>query len=475
MAGRAMVARPFPPMLRCTILWRMTTTATDDGLPPGRRAWAYAGVLATISVAVMDGMAVNVALPLMARDLRVSAAEMIWIVSAYQLVLVVSLLPCAALGEIHGYRRVYLGGLAVFTAASLLSALAPSLPALVVTRMLQGIGAAGIMSVNIALVRYIFPRRLLGQGLGFTTMTTAISSTIGPSVASVILSLGSWHWIFLVNVPIGFIALLIGLRSLPDSDRSGRRFDAMGAVLTAVVIGLLVTSISAVGHAAPWPVVVAQLAVAVATAVWLVRRQGAEEAPLLPIDLLRRPVFALSVVTSIACFTVQMLAFVALPFHLHDALGYAAERTGLLMMPWPLAVAVASPLAGRLVDRVAAGWLGFIGLGAMSLGLLALCLLPAGAGPADIAWRMALCGAGFGLFQTPNNRTLLAAAPLHRSGAAGGMSSTARLFGQSTGAALVALLLSRFATDGTWLALAAGAALAAVAAMLSVSRVAAAR
>jgi len=447
-------------------------TTADDGLPPERRVWAYAGVLATISVAVMDGMAVNVALPLMAQEFRVSSSDMIWIVSVYQLILVVSLLPIAALGEIHGYRRIYLGGLAVFTTASLFSALAPSLPVLVVTRALQAIGAAGIMSVNIALIRYIFPRRLLGRALGFTTMATAISSTIGPSVASVILSLASWHWIFLVNVPTGLIALAIGWRSLPESDRSSRRFDGLSALLTALTIGLLVTAISSVGHAASWPVVTAQIGFALVTATWMVRRQSAEEAPLVPIDLLRRPIFALSVCTSIACFTVQMLAFVSLPFHLHEALGFAPETTGLLMMPWPLAVAVASPLAGRLVDRISAGWLGFLGLGSMSLGLALLCLLPDHAGPADIAWRMALCGAGFGLFQTPNNRALLGAAPRTRSGAAGGMSSTARLFGQSTGAALVALLLSRFTEDGTWLALAAGASLAALAALVSVVRVA---
>ncbi|MBW6401629.1 MFS transporter [Roseomonas sp. HJA6] len=448
----------------------MTTTA-EDGLPPERRGWAYAGVLATISVAVMDGMSVNVALPILARDFEVSAANMIWIVSAYQLILVVSLLPFAALGEIHGYRRVYLTGLGIFTIASLFSAAAPSLPLLVLARTLQGIGAAGIMSMNIALVRYIFPRRLLGRALGFTTMATAISSTIGPSAASLILSIASWHWIFLVNVPIGALALAIGYRSLPESDRSSRRFDALSALLTAVTIGLVVTTVSSIGHAAPWPLVAAQLGIAAAAAVWMVRRQSQEEAPLVPIDLLRRPIFALSVCTSVACFTVQMLAFVSLPFHLHDVLGFPAESTGLLMMPWPMAVAVAAPLAGRLTEHFTAGWLGFLGLATMSLGMLMLYLAPEHAGAADIAWRMALCGAGFGFFQTPNNRTLLGAAPRSRSGAAGGMSSTARLFGQSTGAALVALLLSRFAPDGTSLALATGASLAAIAALVSVARV----
>jgi len=424
-------------------------TTADNGLPPGRRGWAFISVLATISLAVMDGMAVNVALPVLAREFEATSSATIWVVNAYQLVLVVSLLPVSALGEIHGYRRVYLSGLALFVAASLASAMAPSLPVLTLTRTVQALGAAGIMSVNIALIRYIFPRELLGRAFGFTTMSTAIASTIGPSFASLVLSLGSWPWIFLINVPIGLTALVIGMRSLPDSGRSGRGFDGPSALLSAATVGLLMTTISGIGHALDWPWVVMLALLTVAAAVWTVRRQLRQEAPLVPIDLLRRPIFALSVCASVACFTTQMLGFVSLPFHLHQAFGFAPETTGLLMVPWPLAVAVAAPLAGRLTEHFAASWLGFFGLATMSLGFALLLWLPAQPHPADIAWRMALCGAGFGFFQTPNNRTLINAAPRHRSGAAGGMSSTARLFGQSTGAALVALLLARFTENGT--------------------------
>jgi MFS transporter, DHA2 family, multidrug resistance protein len=185
---------------------------------------------------------------------------------------------------------------------------------------------------------------------------------------------------------------------------------------------------------------------------------------------LRIPIFALSIATSIASFCGQMLAFVALPFYLETRFGYSAVEIGLLITPWPIAVAFAAPLAGRLVERYPAGLLGGIGLVLFALGLGALAWLPPHPSLFDVAWRMAVAGAGFGLFQTPNNRTMIAAAPRERSGGASGMLGTARLLGQTTGAALVSLLLARFPADGTRLALLAGVGFAVAGAALSMLR-----
>jgi DHA2 family multidrug resistance protein-like MFS transporter len=191
---------------------------------------------------------------------------------------------------------------------------------------------------------------------------------------------------------------------------------------------------------------------------------------LLPVDLLRIPVFALSIATSIASFCSQMLAFVALPFYLQSRFGYTAVQMGLLITPWPFAVAVAAPIAGRLVERYPAGLLGGIGLGIFALGLFTLAMLGAHPTPSDLIWRMALAGFGFGLFQTPNNRTMIAAAPRERTGGASGMLGTARLLGQTTGAALVALLLGRYPIDGTQLSLLTGVGFALLGASLSLLR-----
>jgi DHA2 family multidrug resistance protein-like MFS transporter len=213
------------------------------------------------------------------------------------------------------------------------------------------------------------------------------------------------------------------------------------------------------------------LAVTAVCGALLLRRQAGHPAPMLPVDLLRRPMFALSIATALAAFAAQGLAFVALPFFVESVLRRDPIATGYLMTPWPIVVALAAPIAGRLSDRHPPGLLGGIGLALLSAGLVALALLPADAGVVDIGWRMALCGAGFGGFQSPNLRALMSAAPPERSGGASGMVAMARLTGQAVGAALVALclVLAGVAHGATW-ALALGAGFAALAAVASIAR-----
>jgi len=178
--------------------------------------------------------------------------------------------------------------------------------------------------------------------------------------------------------------------------------------------------------------------------------------PLLPVDLLHIPMFALSVATSTCSFVAQTAGYIALPFHL-KAIGLSAVETGLLMTPWPLATAVLAGFSGRLSDRYPAGLLGLVGLIVFALGLMSLALLSAKTATWDIAWRMALAGAGFGLFQSPNNRTIQASAPRSRSGGASGMQAMARLTGQTVGAGFTALVFASIAdgpTAAIWLAVA---------------------
>lgn len=450
----------------------VSPVSLPDGLPLPRRRWAFATVVLGIMLAVLDGSVANVALPTIAAEFQASPSMSIWIVNAYQLAVVVSLLPLAGLGEIVGYRRIYVGGLALFTVASLACALSDSLLALTLSRVAQGFGAAGIMSVNTALIRYIFPRARLGHVLGVNAMIAASASTIGPSFAGALLSIASWPWLFAINLPLGIAAILIGSRNLPESDRADRRFDLLSALLSAATFGLLITGIDSVAHALDWPLIALQFGLCLAAAVWLVRRQRAQATPLLPLDLLRIPVVGLSVATSISSFMAQMAAFVALPFLLQTGYGFSPAQVGLLMMPWPLAVAVTAPFAGRLADRHPPGLLGGIGLALMAIGLVLMATLPADPSPVGIVWRMALCGAGFGLFQSPNNRVMIGSAPRSRSGAASGMLGTARLLGQATGAALVALLFAHFPDHGSQAALLTAAGLATAATLVSCLRLA---
>jgi len=443
----------------------------EDGLPVPRRYWAMLTVFLGILLAVLDGTISNVALPTIASDLRASPAASIWVVNAYQLAITVSLLPLASLGEIVGYQRIYRGGLLLFVVASLFCALSHTLAVLTLARVLQGLGAAGIMSVNGALIRFIYPRRLLGRGIGFNAMVVAISSAIGPTVAAGILSVGSWPWLFAVNIPIGLVAILLSVRSLPDTPRAGHRFDGSSALLSALTFGLLIAVLSHLGRGLGWVEALGVLGVASMCGVALVRRQQRQPAPLLPVDLMRIPVFALSIGTSILSFAAQMLAFVSLPFFIQNTLGHSVVQTGLLLTPWPLALTVVAPLAGRLSERYPAGLLGAVGLLAMACGLMLIAMLPAHPGDLALAWRLALCGAGFGLFQTPNNRTIMQAAPRARSGGASGMLSTARLLGQTTGAALVATIFSLAPTGGTIMPLEVAAGCALLAALISAARI----
>jgi DHA2 family multidrug resistance protein-like MFS transporter len=425
------------------------TLLVPDGVPLPQRYWAILTIALGLTLAVLDGAIANVALPTIARDVHASPSASIWVVNAYQLAVTISLLPMSSLGDIIGHRRVYQAGLIVFTLASLNCALSTSLTSLTIARVIQGFGAAGIMSVNGALVRFIYPRRWLGRGVGLNATIGSIASAIGPTVAAGILSVATWPWLFAVNIPIGLIAIPIAFRALPTTPTSGQRFDVASAVMNALTFGLLITAIAGLGHGENLGDVGAEMFLAVGVGFVMVARQMARTSPLLPIDLLRIPLFALSVATSVCSFVAQAMALVSLPFLLENTLGFNEVHTGLLMTPWPLTVAIIAPFAGRAADRYPVGILSGCGLGVLAAGLFTLAFLPAHPSALNIGWRMLICGLGFGVFNTPNNRAIIMSAPPVRSGGASGMQATARLLGQTLGAALVALVFGLFPVNGT--------------------------
>jgi MFS transporter, DHA2 family, multidrug resistance protein len=441
-----------------------------DGLPWERRRWAVAAIFTALAMSSLDTAIANVALPAISTDLHVTPAEVVWVVNVYQIVLVATLLPLGALGEIVGHQRIYLGGLLLFTLASLGCALAWSLPSLLVARTLQGLGASGIMSVNTALIRFVYPSRLLGRGFGHNAMVVATAFTFGPSIASAILAFGPWPWLFAINIPFGLTALAIGLKTLPSTPRAKHAFDFPGALLATMSLGLFIVGIGGAAHRMQAALVWTALIAAVVLGWILTRRHADHPAPMLPIDLFRRALFALSAATAVCSFAVQGLSFVALPFYFEDVLQRSQVETGFFMTPWPLVVAVMAPIGGRLADRFSAGLLGGLGLALLGLGMLLLAMLPTNPGIANIVWRMLVCGFGFGLFQTPNMKAIMTSAPPHRSGSASGIVATARLIGQTTGAALAALCFSLAGRDGATMALALGAAFAWIGSVMSLLR-----
>lgn len=458
----------------------------QDGLPTRERQRAQLVILLGIVMAVLDGTIVNLALPDISRQFHASAAQSIWIINAYQIATLALLLPLATLGDIIGYRRVYLVGMAVFMVASIACATATSLTGLALARMLQGVGAAGVMSVNSAMVRLIYPRHMLGRGIAINSMTVATASVAGPSLAAAVLSTASWPWLFALNIPFALLCLLLGRQALPDNTTKaeGARISMLDVVLNALMFGLIVLGADGLGvrveagaagpHGAPSWLAAAELGAGIAIGIFYVRRQLRQAVPLFPVDLLRIPVFALSMGTSIGAFCAQTLAYVGLPFLLLDSYGRSHLQAGLLLTAWPLGIVVMAPVVGRLIGRYPGGLLGGAGLGLLSLGLLLLGLLPAQPSNADIVWRMALCGIGFGLFQSPNNHIILTSAPANRSGGASGMLGTARLTGQTVGAVLLAIIfgfLDPHDGQGPLVALWLAAGFAAVAGICSAMRI----
>jgi DHA2 family multidrug resistance protein-like MFS transporter len=292
-----------------------------DGLPHPQRLFAFITIAIAMIMAVLDTSIVNIALPAIADDLNVSAHNAIWIVNAYQLAITVSLLPLASLGDSLGYKRVYWSGLVVFTVASFACAHAHTLLFLSCARVVQGLGAAGIMSVNIALIRFIYPKAQLGVGVGYASLIVAASSAAGPSVASAILSVAHWQWLFLVNVPLGLLALAIGARTLPVTPASGKRLDIVSAVLNAITFGLLISGLAAFSQPGAARHGTAMLAAGVLVGLFFLWRESRLAEPMLPLDLLRMPVFSLSMLTSICSFAAQTMAAIALPFYFEQTLG----------------------------------------------------------------------------------------------------------------------------------------------------------
>lgn len=440
-----------------------------DGLPAPRRYLAIAVLLLTLVLVVLDSAIANVALPTIAASLHASPSDTIWVVSSYQLAVLIALLPCGAIGEMIGARRVFLAGVALFTLASAACAFSGTLHMLVAARFVQGLGGGAVMALGVTNLRLSVPQRLLGTIIGINAMTIAISSAAGPGIAGAILAIAPWPWLFAVNVPLGIIVLASG-PVLVRTAGVARRLDGRAMAANTLMFVLFFLGTERVVQS---PVTGGLLiAVSVACFFILLRIERRSAAPLVPTDLFAAAAFRFSVIASICCFTGQMLGLLALPFYLQHRLGMMATQAGLYMMPWPAAVAVIAPISGWLANRVKTAWLCATGGALLAIGLASIGLLPAGPHGAVFIMGTLVAGLGFGLFQTPNNRVLLLSAPKTRSGAAGAMQGTARLAGQTLGAIAMAAIFEVIPlASAPEVALVLAAIFASLAAIVSLARV----
>lgn len=405
---------------------------------------AVAAILLVLIMTVLDVTLVNVALPVMAMDFNVSESASIWVVTVYQLVITMLLLPFSSIGDRHSYRKCFMFGVVVFTVASGMCAASESFVMILVSRAVQGVGAASVMGVNIALVRLIYPKEVLGRGLALNAMVIAIATAAGPTIAGLILSMASWHWLFLINIPFGIVAFILGKKLLPDNPgkRPSGRFDWVGALENAFVFGVIFLALGNFARKGDLTLNTVLILAGVAVGMFYVRGQLRRESPLLPVDLFKIRLYTLSICTSVCSFIAQNVAMISLPFLFLNGYGFSEMTTGMLMTPWPLATMIVSPIAARYVERHNPGATAACGMVVYAAGILLLMLAPAGMSEMGIAWRMALCGVGFGMFQTPNNIVMITATPVKRSGGASGMQGTARLVGQTLGATFVSIVFA---------------------------------
>lgn len=391
----------------------------------------------------LDSSIVNIALQSIASSLHVSSAEAVWVTTVFLLVSAATIPAAAGLSDRIGRRPTYLIGVPVFTVASLGCGLSPTLGALITARAVQAVGASLVFAVAIPMFRMLFTPDELGGILGLNSMTVAIGISSGPLLGGLLLSVASWHWLFLVNVPVGILATRVGALALPrrpPRSRPAPPFDALGSIaigvaLVATVLGIHQLAVAGAEWMAVPLLTVAAMAVA---AFWRAERRTS--APVIPLGLFGTR-FVLAVLTAFWSFVGQGIAFVALPLMFQSAYAATPLQAAILFTPWPLAVAVAAPVSGRLIGRIAPSQLALIGLSVFTAGLVALYALPARPEWALAMACTALAGIGFGIFQPANNTDMMAAAPQQYNAAAGAVLNANRTVGQSTGAALVGMAL----------------------------------
>ncbi len=411
-------------------------------MPPERRWFAVIVVAVGTIMSVLDGSIANTALPTIARELHTTAAQSIWVVNGFQLAVTMTVLTYASLGDARGTSFVYRTGIIIFTVGSLLCAISRSLPLLIGARVVQGVGAAAILAVGPALYRQIFPPEKLGTALGLSSVIVATSAAAGPTLGGSLLAIAAWPWLFAINVPLGIFDAVFSLRTLPNRPGNGKRLDIPSVLVSATGFGSLIYGIDGFARHEPGLFIAVEIGLGLACGYVFVRRQRGLAAPMLALDLFTKPRFALASITSTLTYTAQGLAFVSLPFFFQAALGRTPFESGLLLTSWPLAVAAAGPIAGRLSDRYPAAILSTVGLAIMALGLGLYAALPAQPKLFDLVLHGTICGLGFGFFQSPNNRDLIGSAPPSKTGSAAGVLASVRLTGQTVGAALVAIIFS---------------------------------
>ncbi|MGK3141681.1 MFS transporter [Pantoea sp. C2G6] len=419
----------------------VSSNRTEQGFAAPGRYLAAAAILIGVVMAALDGSIVNISLPSIAEALQVDSASVIWVTNGYQVASAATMLICASLGSRIGERRFYIAGMVLFTLASLGCSLSSTFGMLVAMRILQGVSYAVMISVGLGLYRVIFPANALGTILGLNALAFAVGTAIGPALGGLIISWLDWPWLFYINIPLGIVAIVFALVSLGTDDERESGFDWGGAVTSAAAMGLMVVAVDQIGRWDSHTLILCGVASGVLMAIFIIMQRRSKH-PLLPLDVFHSRRYSFAVISSFSMFIAQGMALVGLPFVLQHTYHYSVLASAFIFTPWPIAVAVCAPIAGRLSNRLNPTQISTVGVVIFSLGLGSLAMLPPAAAMNDFIWRVALCGIGYGLFLPPNNKEMFSNVAANRTVTASGLLSTARTAGQSIGAALVAMVIA---------------------------------
>jgi EmrB/QacA subfamily drug resistance transporter len=398
-----------------------------------------AAVAVGVFLSTIDGSIVNLALPVLAREFGAEFAAVQWIVLAYSFTVVSLMLIATRLGDRYGKKRVYLAGFVIFTLGSLACAASSSIGVLLAGRVVQSVGASGLVALGAAIVTEAFPPTQRGRAMGLVGSFVSVGLVSGPSLGGFILAVLPWQAIFLVNVPLGVLGAALTLRFVPSGPPvPGQPFDWRGALL---LVGTLLSFLLAVTlgprTTVPSLLLLAVLLVSLVGMLAFVKAERAARVPIVDLDLFSRSDLSVNVLTGWMAFVATSGLVLLVPFFLQDLQGRPPAVAGLLMAVPPLVMGLVSPLAGWLSDRVGTRPLATLGLGVLMLGYLLVGGLRLDTPAWEYLLRIACLGLGMGLFQAPNNSAIMGAVARQQLSTASGLLSLSRLLGQAAGVGLV--------------------------------------
>jgi EmrB/QacA subfamily drug resistance transporter len=407
--------------------------------------WALASLSLSMLMSSLDTSIANVALPTLADAFSASFQAVQWIVLAYLLAITTLIVSAGRLGDIIGRRRLLLAGISLFTAASLLCGLAPTLWLLIAARAVQGLGAAVMLALTVALVGETVPKEQTGGAMGLLGTMSALGTTLGPSLGGILIAALGWRSIFIVNVPLGLLNLLLARRYLPvdrpapKSDRVG--FDIAGTLLIAFTLGTYALSMT-IGRNGFGALNNTLLVTAVFGAGLFVLAEAKSASPLIRLTMFRSPVLSASLAMSALVSTVIMATLVVGPFYLSHALRLDAAVVGIVMSAGPLVAALTSAPGGRMVDHLGAPRMTLVGLIVMSAGCIALSLSSTASGISGYVLPIVVVTAGYALFQAANNTAVMTAVNPDRRGVTSSLLNLSRHLGLITGASMMGAVFS---------------------------------